>query len=84
MKVKRDINSIRRFPVKENVNKKYSVREEVQMNKAELVAAMADQAGLSKRMQAHKAFTDVVSEELKKGGKNPVSWFGTLKFLKSS
>ena len=40
------------------------------MNKTELVAAMADQAGLSKKdaEKALKAFTDVVSEELKKDG----------------
>ena len=39
------------------------------MNKAELVAAMAEQAGLSKKdaEAALKAFTDVVSDELKKG-----------------
>ena len=41
------------------------------MNKTELVAAMADQAGLSKKdaEKALKAFTDVVAEELKKDGK---------------
>ena len=41
------------------------------MNKAELVAAMAEQAGLSKKdaEAALKAFTDVVSDELKNGGK---------------
>ena len=39
------------------------------MNKTELVAAMADQAGLSKKdaEKALKAFTDVVADELKKG-----------------
>ena len=44
------------------------------MNKTELVAAMADQAGLSKKdaEKALKAFTDVVAEELKKG-RNPQS-----------
>ncbi len=49
------------------------------MNKAELVAAMADQAGLSKKdaESALKAFTDVVSEELKKGGKIQLVGFGT-------
>ena len=41
------------------------------MNKTELVAAMADAAGLSKKdaEKALKAFTDVVAEELKKDGK---------------
>ena len=41
------------------------------MNKTELVAAMADQTGLTKKdvEAVLKAFTDVVSGELKKGGK---------------
>ena len=44
------------------------------MNKAELVAAMAEKAELSKKdaEAALKAFTDVVAEELKKVG------FGTF------
>ena len=42
------------------------------MNKTELVAAMAEQAGLSKKdaEKALKAFTDVVADELKKEGKS--------------
>ena len=50
------------------------------MNKAELVAAMADQAGLSKKdtEKALKAFTDVVAEELKKGEKVQLVGFGTF------
>lgn len=50
------------------------------MNKTELVAAMADQAGLSKKdaEKALKAFTDVVSEELKKDGKVQLVGFGTF------
>ena len=50
------------------------------MNKAELVAAMADQAGLSKKdaEKALKAFTDVVSDELKNGGKVQLVGFGTF------
>ena len=41
------------------------------MNKTELVAAMAEQAELSKKdsEKALKAFIDVVTEELKKGEK---------------
>ena len=41
------------------------------MNRAELVAAMADKAGLSKKDSeaALKAFADVVIDELKKGEK---------------
>ncbi|MCM1173443.1 MAG: HU family DNA-binding protein [Blautia sp.] len=50
------------------------------MNKTELIAAMADQAGLSKKdtEKALKAFTDVVVEELKKGGKVQLVGFGTF------
>jgi len=52
----------------------------VLMNKTELVAAMADQAGLTKKDAevALKAFTDVVSTELKKGGKIQLVGFGTF------
>ncbi len=54
------------------------------MNKAELVAAMADQAGLSKKdaEKALKAFTDVVAEELKKDGKVQLVGFGTFEVSK--
>lgn len=50
------------------------------MNKTELVAAMADEAGLSKKdsEKALKAFTDVVADELKKGGKVQLVGFGTF------
>lgn len=50
------------------------------MNKTELVAAMAEQAGLSKKdaEKALKAFTDVVAEELKKGEKIQLVGFGTF------
>ena len=50
------------------------------MNKAELVAAMAEQAGLSKKdaEAALKAFPDVVSDELKNGGKVQLVGFGTF------
>ena len=50
------------------------------MNKTELVAAMADQAGLTKKdaEAALKAFTDVVSAELKKGEKIQLVGFGTF------
>ena len=50
------------------------------MNKAEVVAAMAEQAGLSKKdaEAALKAFTDVVSDELKNGGKVQLVGFGTF------
>ena len=50
------------------------------MNKTELVAAMAEQAGVSKKdaEKTLKAFTDVVAEELKKGGKVQLVGFGTF------
>ena len=55
------------------------------MNKTELVAAMADAAGLSKKdaEKALKAFTDVVAEELKKDGKVQLVGFGTFEVSKS-
>lgn len=50
------------------------------MNKAELVAAVADKASLTKKdaEAALKAFTDVVSEELQKGEKIQLVGFGTF------
>ena len=50
------------------------------MNKTELVAAMAEKAGLSKKSAeaALKAFEDVVAEELKKGEKIQMVGFGTF------
>ncbi|MCR5734291.1 MAG: HU family DNA-binding protein [Lachnospiraceae bacterium] len=54
------------------------------MNKTELVAAIADQAGLSKKdsEKAVKAFTEVVAKELKKGGKVQLVGFGTFEVAK--
>ena len=50
------------------------------MNKAELIAAIAEAADLTKKdaEKALKAFTDVVAEELKKGEKVQVVGFGTF------
>ena len=50
------------------------------MNKTELVAAIADKADVSKKdaEAAVKAFTEVVSEELKKGEKIQLVGFGTF------
>mgnify|MGYP002237319073 CR=1 FL=1 len=64
------------------INNENSLQEEFNMNKTELVAAMADQAGLSKKdaEKALKAFTDVVAEELKKDGKVQLVGFGTSKY----
>ena len=54
------------------------------MNKTELVAAIADQAGLSKKdaEKALKAFTDTVTAELKKGEKVQLVGFGTFEVSK--
>ncbi len=50
------------------------------MNKTELIAAVAEKAELSRKdaEKAVKAFTDVVTEELVKGGKVQVVGFGTF------
>ncbi len=56
------------------------------MNKTELVAAIAEQADLSKKdaEAALKAFTDVVSEGLKKGEKIQLVGFGTFEVSERS
>ena len=50
------------------------------MNKTELIAAVAEKAELSRKdaEKALKAFTDVVADELKKGGKVQLVGFGTF------
>ena len=50
------------------------------MNRTELVAAIAEQTELSKKdaEKALKAFIDVVTDELKKGGKVQLVGFGTF------
>ena len=52
--------------------------------KTELVAAMAEQAGLSKKdaEAALKAFTETVAAELKKDGKVQLVGFGTFEVSK--
>jgi len=54
------------------------------MNKTELVAAIAESAELSKKdaEKALKALTEVVTEELKKGGKVQLVGFGTFETSK--
>ena len=56
------------------------------MNRAELVEAMANKTGMSKAAsdEAVKAFIEVVSEELKKGGKVQLVGFGTFEVGKRS
>lgn len=53
------------------------------MNKAELIAAVAENADITKKdaEKALKAFVDVVTEELKKGEKVQVVGFGTFEVL---
>lgn len=50
------------------------------MNKAELIAAIAENADMTKKdaEKAVKAFVDVITEELKKGEKVQVVGFGTF------
>ncbi len=50
------------------------------MNKTELVAAIAEKAEISKKdaEKALKAFTDVVTDEMKKGEKVQLVGFGTF------
>ena len=50
------------------------------MNKTDLVAAVAEQADISKKdaEKALKAFVDVVTEEMKKGEKVQLVGFGTF------
>ena len=54
------------------------------MNKTELVAAVAEQADISKKdaEKALKAFVDVVTEEMKKGEKVQLVGFGTFEVSK--
>ena len=50
------------------------------MNKTEFIAAIAEEAGITKAdaTKAVKAFTDVVTAELKKGEKISLVGFGTF------
>ncbi len=54
------------------------------MNKTELVAAIADKAGISKKDAdaVVAAFTETVTKELKKGGKVQLVGFGTFEVAK--
>ena len=54
------------------------------MNKTELVAAIAEKTELSKKdsEKALKAFTEVVSDQLKKGDKIQLVGFGTFEVSK--
>ena len=56
------------------------MQEELIINKTELVAAVAEQAGLSRKdaEAAVKAFTDVVADALKNGDKIQLVGFGTF------
>ncbi len=53
------------------------------MNRTELIAAIAEKTELSKKdaEKALKAFTDVVTEELKKGEKIQLVGFGTFETI---
>lgn len=53
------------------------------MNRTELIAAIAEKTELSKKdaEKALRAFTDIVAEELKKGGKIQLVGFGTFETI---
>lgn len=50
------------------------------MNKAELVAKIAEKIGLSKKQaeEAIECFTDIVTDELKQGGEVTIAGFGNF------
>ncbi len=56
------------------------------MNRAELIAAIAESANLTKKdtEAVLKAFTEVVTEELKNGGKVQLVGFGTFEVSERS
>ncbi|WP_318261013.1 MULTISPECIES: HU family DNA-binding protein [Bacteria] len=56
------------------------MQEDFTMNKTELVAAIAEKAGLSKKdaEAALKAFAEAVEQELVQGGKVQLVGFGTF------
>ena len=56
------------------------------MNKAELVEAMANKTGMSKAASesAVKAFIEVVTDELKNGGKVQLVGFGTFETVQKA
>ena len=58
----------------------YMNQEETTMNKAELIAAVAEKAEISKKdaEKVLKAFTDVVAEEFTKGETVQLVGFGTF------
>ena len=58
--------------------------DDINMNKTEFIAAVAEEAGLSKTdaAKAVKAFTDVVTEEMKKGEKVQLIGFGNFEVSK--
>ncbi len=56
------------------------------MNKTEFIAALAEKTGLTKKdsEKAVKAFTEIVAEELKNGGKIQLVGFGTFEVSERS
>ena len=57
---------------------------DITMNKTELIAAIADKAGLTKKdaEEVVNAFTDTVTKALKKGDKVQLVGFGTFEVTK--
>jgi DNA-binding protein HU-beta len=63
-----------------NARSDRNIRGGIRMNKAELITAVAESAGIKKvdAEKALKAFVDVVTEELVKGEKVQLVGFGTF------
>ena len=64
----------------ENDEYKRAINSEIYVDKTELIAAIAEQAEISKKdaEKALKAFVDVVTEQLKEGEKVQLVGFGTF------
>jgi len=58
-------------------------KEEILMNKADLVSAIAEKSAMTKKdsEKALQAFVEVVTEELGKGGKVQLVGFGTFEVV---
>lgn len=69
---------------KTNYKRKVFIQEEKRVNRTELVAAIAEEAGISKKDAdaALKAFVNTVEKELKAGGKVQLVGFGTFEVSK--
>lgn len=74
------IGKLLRIAIESKKDFMIQLEEDISMNKTELIAAVAENAELSKKdaEKALKAFVEVVTEELKKGEKIQLVGFGTF------